>query len=128
VGSTIQLNIINNSSDAENSKILVFQKSAAPGAAEAGGAWHVIKNSRPGESHRVVLPGSDGPPMISAPSIYIGAMPSGHGEIAGPSVHAERAKEIPLADIASADIVMTGGGSGADAAPYQFTLRNVVKA
>ncbi|PRP90777.1 hypothetical protein ENSA5_62110 [Enhygromyxa salina] len=33
--------------------------------------------------------------------------------------------ELPLAGFTSADIVMTGGGSGSDAAPYVFTLENM---
>ncbi|WP_341317815.1 hypothetical protein WN982_22035 [Paraburkholderia sp. IMGN_8] len=33
---------------------------------------------------------------------------------------------LPLSGIAAADIVMTGGGSGADAQPFGFALENVV--
>jgi hypothetical protein len=33
---------------------------------------------------------------------------------------------LPLAGIAAADIVMTGGGSGADAQPFAFALENVM--
>jgi hypothetical protein len=33
---------------------------------------------------------------------------------------------LPLAGIAAADIVMTGGGGGADAQPFGFALENVV--
>jgi hypothetical protein len=34
--------------------------------------------------------------------------------------------ELSLLGVASADIVMTGGGAGTSAAPYQFRLANVV--
>lgn len=34
---------------------------------------------------------------------------------------------LPLAGVTRADIVMTGGGSGADAQPFAFTLDNVVR-
>jgi hypothetical protein len=34
--------------------------------------------------------------------------------------------EISLIGIASADIVMTGGGPGPSSTPYQFNLENVV--
>ncbi|TXT39003.1 MAG: hypothetical protein FD135_2488, partial [Comamonadaceae bacterium] len=34
--------------------------------------------------------------------------------------------ELSLLGIASADIVMTGGGAGADATPYAFNLENIV--
>jgi hypothetical protein len=36
--------------------------------------------------------------------------------------------EFSLLGIASADIVMTGGGSGPDAQPFSFTFQNVVMA
>jgi hypothetical protein len=36
--------------------------------------------------------------------------------------------ELSLLGIASADIVMTGGGAGVNAMPFQFTLQNVVMA
>ncbi|HWF75765.1 MAG TPA: hypothetical protein VN694_01190 [Caulobacteraceae bacterium] len=36
--------------------------------------------------------------------------------------------EVTLAGIASADIVMRGGGDGPDAKPFSFTLQNVVQA
>lgn len=36
--------------------------------------------------------------------------------------------EVSLAGIASADIVLTGGGAGPDSKPFVFTLTNVVKA
>lgn len=36
--------------------------------------------------------------------------------------------EVELAGVASADIVLTGGGAGPDAKPFVFTLTNVVKA
>jgi len=35
--------------------------------------------------------------------------------------------QISLAGISSADLVLTGGGSGTSAVPYKFTLENVVK-
>jgi hypothetical protein len=36
--------------------------------------------------------------------------------------------QLPLAGIAAADIVMTGGGTGADAQPFAFALEHVVRA
>ena len=36
--------------------------------------------------------------------------------------------ELSLPGIASADIVMTGGGSGANSAPFTFNLENTVMA
>jgi hypothetical protein len=34
--------------------------------------------------------------------------------------------ELSLLGIASADIVLTGGGPGRDSSPFQFSLENVV--
>jgi hypothetical protein len=36
--------------------------------------------------------------------------------------------QLPLAGIAAADVVMTGGGTGADAQPFAFALERVVRA
>ena len=40
----------------------------------------------------------------------------------------EHATEVNLVGIASADIVLTGGGSGETAKPFVFALENVVYA
>jgi hypothetical protein len=36
--------------------------------------------------------------------------------------------QLPLAGVAAADIVMTGGGTGADAQPFAFALEQIVRA
>jgi len=46
------------------------------------------------------------------------------GEAVGSYYLLTASTQIPLGYITSADIVMTGGGSGPDAEPFQFTLEN----
>jgi hypothetical protein len=62
-----------------------------------------------------------------APAIYIGACPAGVSE--GDALRAEQTwiidNKLSLYHVASADIVMTGGGDGG--APLQFALENVVR-
>ena len=63
------------------------------------------------------------------PTIYIGAIPQmEEGEIMNAAVVSEINTEINLLGIASADIVMTGGGSGPQATPFYFTLENITYA
>jgi hypothetical protein len=60
------------------------------------------------------------------PTIYIGAIPQMvEGEIMNAAIVSEINTEINLLGIASADIVMTGGGSGPQATPFYFTLENI---
>ncbi|ASS50439.1 MAG: hypothetical protein A3D31_12795 [Candidatus Fluviicola riflensis] len=63
------------------------------------------------------------------PAIFIGAIPEMvQGEIMNAAVVSEINTEINLTGIASADIVMTGGGSGPESTPFSFTLENVIMA
>lgn len=61
------------------------------------------------------------------PTIWIGvASQVVQGSPFDSAVVPSRAIELSLLGIASADIVMTGGGPGPDAEPYDFTLENIV--
>lgn len=61
------------------------------------------------------------------PTIWVGvAAAVTQGQVMSAGLISAGCTAIPLQGIASADIMMTGGGSGANATPYQFTLRNVV--
>ena len=61
------------------------------------------------------------------PSIYIGlASQVEEGQTLNSAVLSASFTELSLFGIASADIVMTGGGAGPDATPYAFRLENVV--
>ena len=61
------------------------------------------------------------------PTIWIGVMSEVvEGTAIDSAVMPAAAAELSLLGVASADIVMTGGGPGPDAKPYAFTLENVV--
>lgn len=61
------------------------------------------------------------------PSLYIGiASQVEEGQILNSATVAEINTQISLLGIESADIVMTGGGAGPNAQPFQFSLQNVV--
>lgn len=60
------------------------------------------------------------------PTIYIGvASQVTTGETVREAIVSQVNTEISLFGIRSADIVMTGGGTGTNAVPYVFTLQNV---
>jgi hypothetical protein len=61
------------------------------------------------------------------PTIWIGAVSHVvQGQVMGSKILDQINTEISLLGIASADIVMTGGGSGQNAQPLAFILRNIV--
>ncbi len=61
------------------------------------------------------------------PSLWIGVVSQvEQGQIMNSAVISSVNTELNLLGIASADIVMTGGGPGADAAPFEFSLENIV--
>lgn len=63
------------------------------------------------------------------PTIWIGAVAEiEQGDVMNSAILSDINTEISLLGIASADIVMTGGGSGADAKPFTFTLQNIALA
>jgi hypothetical protein len=63
------------------------------------------------------------------PTIWVGLAPNiVEGQVMDSAVQTTINTELSLLGIASADIVMSGGGSGATATPITFTLQNVVKA
>jgi hypothetical protein len=60
------------------------------------------------------------------PTIWIGvASQVVQGEVMNSAIVSEINTEISLLGVASADIVMTGGGPGAESTPFQFSLQNV---
>ena len=63
------------------------------------------------------------------PTIWIGAISQvAQGEVMNSAIINDVETEISLLGIASADIVMTGGGSGAASTAFEFNLENVVMA
>lgn len=63
------------------------------------------------------------------PTIWIGVVSQvEQGHVMNSAILSSINTEISLLGIASADIVMTGGGSGPNARPFAFNLENVVMA
>jgi hypothetical protein len=112
----IQLNFINESNDTNNSQVVIFQAAAGGGVDDLPVACQVINDCRPGHRHPLALHSAH------RPTIWIAALPQPKpGELSG--VDPAAATRLSLAGLASADIVMTGGG----AQPFAFTLANAVK-
>ncbi len=67
--------------------------------------------------------------FVFKPTIYIGVVSQvEEGEVMDSAIVSQVNTSFSLLGIASADIVMVGGGSGANAQPYSFSLQNVVMA
>jgi hypothetical protein len=63
------------------------------------------------------------------PTIWIGvASQVVEGTVMNSAVMSEINTELSLLGLASADIVMTGGGAGPNATPFAFTLQNIMMA
>jgi hypothetical protein len=61
------------------------------------------------------------------PSLFIGVASNvTQGAVVDAAVASALNTELSLKGIRSADIVMTGGGEGSPAQPFQFRLENVV--
>jgi hypothetical protein len=202
---SIKLRLINNSGDANNSQIVIFQKNVAPDFDELAVAWRVIQNlgrndyhpfdyplgmevccgdsygnftpqmeATPGESYHMVLDSSgnvlkpngastshkevevkndlrqgaisanifkDGKLLAAKtsvapgqkavfefkPTIYIGvASQVIEGKIMNSAIISSVNTELSLLGVASADIVMTGGGPGKESASFEFKMENVL--
>lgn len=203
----IQLNFINQSNDANNSQVVIFQKNLATNFDELPVAWLVIQNCGQGDNHPFTFPvamqagASDsygnytpqlgaqngqllqvaltpsGNQLVSAgagtsgqqvqvlnalpkgainaslykagrllatktsvapqqkavfefkPTIWIGvASQLVQGQVMNSAIVSSVNTQLSLLGIASADIVMTGGGPGPNAQPFQFNFQNVVMA
>lgn len=203
----IQLNFINQSNDANNSQVVIFQKNVATNFDELAVAWMVIQYCGQGDNHPFVFPmtmqvgASDsygnftpqldaqngqlfqmqrttsGDRLVNAgsgtsskevqvlnslpkgainasiyksgkllatktsiapqqkavfefkPTIWIGVVSQVvQGQVMNSAIISQINTQLSLLGIASADIVMTGGGPGVSSAPLQFSLQNVVMA
>lgn len=200
----IQLNLINNSNDANNSQIVIFQKNVAANFSELAVAWRVVQNLGQGDNHPFTFPmamavsASDsygnytpklpaqngqlfsmsltasGDQLVASgsgtsssevqvlnslpkgainasiykdgkilatktsvapqqkavfqfkPTIWIGVVSQiVQGQVMNSAIISSVNTELSLLGMASADIVMTGGGPGQDSTAFQFTLENV---
>ncbi|MFM2059039.1 MAG: hypothetical protein RLY71_3424 [Pseudomonadota bacterium] len=204
----IQLNFINQSNDANNSEVVIFQKNITPSFDELAVAWRVIRNCGQGDHHPFVFPmtmqvsasdawgnytprldaqngqqfqmvlSASGNQLVQAtsssvsarevqvlnalskgainaniykdgkllatktsvapqqmavfqfkPTIWIGvASQVQQGKVMNSAIISRINTEISLLGVASADIVMTGGGPGQGSQPFSFHLENVVMA
>ena len=63
------------------------------------------------------------------PTLYIGVVSQvEEGQVINSAIISQVNTELSLLGIASADIIMTGGGPGKDATPFEFHLENIVYA
>ena len=63
------------------------------------------------------------------PTLFIGVVSEvEEGSVLNAAILSSVNTELSLLGIASADIVMTGGGPGADSTPLQFNIENMVRA
>lgn len=203
-GNTIQLRLINESNDRNNSDIVIFQKNVSTSFDELAVAWKVVKNLGTGNYHPFTytfnmevsgsdsygnftphLPASPGTlfsmrkdqsgdvlgiagrgtspeevqvlnaldtgaisvsifrddkllaiktgiaPQQKAvfkfkPTVFIGVVSQvEEGQILDSAIISSVNTELALLGVSSADIVMSGGGPGANSTPFRFTMRNV---
>ncbi len=204
--SNIKLNFINNSNDANNSQIVIFQQSVAEDFKPNPVAWKVIRECGPGMNHpfvyesdlmicandafgnftpkqsaqegqafemvhsptgcilqpadypardhtieianhlergvigmhfyrngkllstRVGMPPGQKGMLAFRPSLHIGVVSEmAEGDMMDDAILEQIKTEISLQGIISADIVMTGGGAGEDAAPFSFRIENIIR-
>ncbi len=63
------------------------------------------------------------------PNLFIGVVSQvEEGQVMNSAIISQVNTELSLLGMASADIIMTGGGSGRDATPFEFNLENIVLA
>ena len=94
------------------------------GAISAG----IYKDGRLLAQKRQVAPGQEAV-FAFKPTLWIGAVSDMQtGELMSAPIISDINTELSLLGIASADIVMTGGGSGPTSPPLTFHLENVVRA
>lgn len=117
---SIQLNFINNSNVENNVEVVIIQKNVATDFDERAVDWRVIRYCRQGNNYPFDLP-------LTRPTLWIGAVPHiAHGPVMNSAILSTINTELNLQGIASADIVMTGGGRGGDAMPFDYYLDNIV--
>jgi hypothetical protein len=69
------------------------------------------------------------PTPLMKPTIWIGVVSQvEEGDVMNSAIISDINTELSLLGIASADIVMSGGGAGPSATPFMFTLENIVMA
>jgi hypothetical protein len=104
----IQLNLINNSNDANNSQVVIFQRNVATNFDETAVAWKVIEFTGRGDSHRFEFPlansavaadatgGDTGEPVPVSNGTLLSAVDADDGLALKASGTASSAKEIQV--------------------------------
>ncbi|HEU4562180.1 MAG TPA: hypothetical protein VFS20_30405, partial [Longimicrobium sp.] len=98
--SDIQITFINNSNDANNSQVVIFQQNVATNYDEAMVAWRVI-HATSGHSETFPFPY----PVLGA-DLLQGAEP---GKVIHTANLSEAAASFPLDGVTTADLVLSGG-------------------
>jgi hypothetical protein len=117
----IHLTLVNRSSDAANTRVVVLRRPPDGGANDAPIAWLVVDDFHRGDTHRFTYDTGLGDAETDAPAIWIAAVPEG---APGDPLDTDSgaATELSLVGVARGEVVMTG------AAPFAFALDHVVKA
>ncbi|MHA7100065.1 hypothetical protein [Roseivirga pacifica] len=109
---------------ASNSNEVELENNLSTGAVSA----EIYRDGKLCASQRNLAPSSKAAFQFNS-NIYIGAAAQiVEGQTIDAAVMSQINTEIDLFGIASADIVMTGGGVGPNATPFTFTLENIVSA
>ena len=99
---------------------------------------HIVNNLREGSlkanvykgGYLLASKGSVAPEQVAifgfSPVLYVGAVSNlNQGDVIDSAISSEINTSLDLFGVASADIVLTGGGSGISAKPFHFALENV---
>lgn len=118
----IHLRLVNQASDMAAPQVVVFRRLPDGGANEEPTAWLVVDDFHQGDEHRFSYDTGLGDPDTDAPAIWIAAVPEPTPDDPF-DIDPGAAAELSLAGLASADVVMTGGGEK----PFVFALEHAVK-
>lgn len=122
MSNNIALNFINQSTDQNNSQVVIFEGSEAtnPTALSQEKRFHKsISNCGPGNSHAFSIPATVS--VIHLTAVHSEATDTQTKIVA----NRPGSGQLSLDGISSADIIMTGGGTGPQATPFTFSLENV---
>jgi hypothetical protein len=109
----INIRFVNQSTDANNSQVVIFQQNVATNYGEAAVAWRVIHDVQQGYTETFPFPY----PVLGA-DLLQGAEP---GKVIRTAELSEAAASFPLDGVTHADLVLTGGNGE----PHRFALQNV---
>ena len=115
-------NVLAPGGDASTSREVQVRNDLAAGAINAS----IFKDGRLLSTKTGIAPGQKAV-FEFKPTLWIGtASQVEEGRLMNSAVLSDINTELSLLGIASADIVMTGGGAGTAAVPYRFQLANIV--